>query len=76
MRKIIILASTIALGACAYHRFESIDTCEVEIRDFWGLSFWASTNCLGEKTARSHVYKVIEESRVLRDEPKQDTEEE
>ncbi len=61
MKKLIIIASALVLAACAFHRFESIATCEFESRAFWGLQMWSSSNCLGDKDATSHAKKSLEE---------------
>ena len=61
MKPLLILLSCSLITACAYHRFESIATCEFESRDFGGMQMWRSSNCLGQKDAESHPKKAIDE---------------
>ena len=63
MRLLLIILGISLITACAYHRFESIATCEFESRDFVGLQMWRSSNCLGQKDAVSHPKKAIDEVR-------------
>ena len=60
MKKLIIIILAVSvLAACAIHRFESIDTCEFETRDFLTMNFWTSSNCLGLKDQESHTTKTV-----------------
>ena len=63
MKKLAITVACTVLVGCAYHRFQSIATCEFEGRDFMGMSIWISSNCLGNKDADSHVKKSINETK-------------
>ena len=64
-RIIAITITCLVLVGCAYHRFQSIATCEFEGRDFMGVSIWLSSNCLGNKDDDSHVKKSITETREV-----------
>lgn len=69
MRKtLLIILSCSLITACAYHRFESIATCEFESRDFLTMEFWRSSNCLGIKEDDSHAKKAIDEVKKIDDE--------
>ena len=58
---ITLLVSTVVITACAYHRFQSIATCEFEARNFLGTTVWESSNCLGAKDADSHLKQSVDE---------------